>query len=104
MVASTNSRFLDCERASAVADDLSSLGMTGFLVGLRACTRAGVAAFPLAALPNAQRDTSVESQLSQSARRMGQPRFVVASADSSPSDEPSPGAEARFLFEGVTRR
>ncbi|MFZ0539128.1 MAG: hypothetical protein WAM47_19845, partial [Candidatus Sulfotelmatobacter sp.] len=31
VVASPDSRFLDCERTSAVADDLSSLGMTGFL-------------------------------------------------------------------------
>jgi hypothetical protein len=29
------------------------------------------------------------------------PRFVVASAGSSPSDEPSTGAEARFLFRGL---
>ena len=33
VVASADSRFLDCERASAVADDLSSLGMTGFFGG-----------------------------------------------------------------------
>jgi hypothetical protein len=64
VVAAADSRFLDCERASAVADDLSSLGMTGFLgrlrhpsdalLLLRAGSRTEVVAFPVVAVPNSQ--------------------------------------------------
>jgi hypothetical protein len=46
----------------------------------RASVPPEVAPFPVVALPNPQRDETVESHVSQKMRDMGQPRSVVVSA------------------------
>jgi hypothetical protein len=51
-----------------VADDLSPLGMTGLF-----CGTTEVVFFPVAALPNPQRDGAVDSHVSQKKRDTGHP-------------------------------